>query len=203
MSDQPSPLPPAAPPIPPSKTSGLSIASLVLGILGITCILPLIGALLAVVFGIIALNQISKSGGSIRGRGQAIAGLVLGGIGFVMIPILAALVLPQLGRARGPACEANCFAHVKAISLACGLYADIYNGKLPQKLDALSDFVSTTSIFYCPLAKNRTVYAYEFTGVTNKWHEDPQVVILREIEPSHNGRRTLLFDDGRVELRKE
>ena len=43
----------------PPKTSGLAITSLVLGILGITCILPVFGAILAIVFGVIALSQIN------------------------------------------------------------------------------------------------------------------------------------------------
>ena len=51
-----------------ATTSGFAIASLVLGILG--------GAVLAIVFGFIALSQIKKSGA--KGRGMAIAGVVLG-----------------------------------------------------------------------------------------------------------------------------
>jgi hypothetical protein len=36
--------------------------------------------------------------------------------------------------------------------------------------------------------------------VTNKWQNDPDVVILRETEANHRGRRTLLYDDGHVQL---
>src|SRR5450756_2242377 len=49
--------PPAQPPVPRARqrTSGWAIASLVLGVCGFTCI-PLIGAILAIVFGFLAVS---------------------------------------------------------------------------------------------------------------------------------------------------
>ncbi len=63
------------------KTSGLAIAAFVLSLLWIFGF----GSLLAVIFGIIALVSISRSHGTRRGRGWAIAGLVIGAIGLVAI----------------------------------------------------------------------------------------------------------------------
>jgi Domain of unknown function (DUF4190) len=84
---------PAAPPPYPEQpyqqqgTNGYAIASLVLGIIGMV-----IGSILAVVFGHMALGQIRRS--SQGGRGLAIAGLVLGYLGIagtlIVIVILAA-----------------------------------------------------------------------------------------------------------------
>ena len=205
MSDQPSAVPPTSPTTPPSpNTSGLAIASLVLGILGITCILPIIGPILALVFGIIALSQINKSSGAVTGHGKAVAGLVLGCIGVLLVPviILASMLLPALSVARAKAREAVCISHVKQIGIACAMYADTYNGNLPQKLDDLTNIVTTTKIFICPSAKDLTGYSYEFTSVTNKWGSNPDVVILREIEANHRGRRVALYNDGHVELQK-
>ncbi len=54
----------------------LAMASMILGLLG-GCILPFIGSLLAVVFGHMALNQMRRTGVQ-KGRGLAIAGLILG-----------------------------------------------------------------------------------------------------------------------------
>ncbi|WP_231639413.1 DUF4190 domain-containing protein [Mycobacterium sp. Marseille-P9652] len=77
---------PYQPPYPPpgytqppqnQTTSGFAIASLVLGILG--------GVLLSVIFGIIALGR-TKPGGQ-RGRGMAIAGLVLSGVWVAVIAV--------------------------------------------------------------------------------------------------------------------
>jgi hypothetical protein len=58
---------PYAPVAPPTPTNTLAILALVFGILG---------SVLAVVFGHIALSQITRTGA--QGRGLAIAGLILG-----------------------------------------------------------------------------------------------------------------------------
>lgn len=58
-------------------TNGLAIASFVLGLTWVFWI----GSFLAIVFGLVALSQISASDGKQSGEGFAIAGLVLGVIG--------------------------------------------------------------------------------------------------------------------------
>jgi Domain of unknown function (DUF4190) len=73
-----------------SGRNGLAVASLVLGIVSIPMCFLFLPALLAVVFGGIALAQISSNPGQ-AGRGQAIAGLVLGGLSLALI-ILAIIV---------------------------------------------------------------------------------------------------------------
>lgn len=68
------------------QTSGLAMASLILGLLWLCGI----GSILATIFGAVALNQISKSHGTITGKGMAIAGLVLGilGLGGLFFPVV-------------------------------------------------------------------------------------------------------------------
>ncbi len=63
--------------------NGFCVASLVLGIIGLP-ICVFVPSLLAVIFGIIGLAQISNSQGNTSGRGMGIAGLVLGGIGLLI-----------------------------------------------------------------------------------------------------------------------
>lgn len=63
----------------PGKANGLAVASLLLGVIGIT----VIGAILSVVLGILALGQIRRTGQ--RGRGLAIAGLVFSGIWLILL----------------------------------------------------------------------------------------------------------------------
>ncbi len=99
--------PPAAPPPPPppaggwyaptpgaqpTTTNGFAVASLVLGI-AVLCT-GIIGGILAVIFGNLALSRIAESAGRQRGRGLAIAGIVLGwiGIGLTAIAAIAWLV---------------------------------------------------------------------------------------------------------------
>ena len=71
----------------PGRTSGLAIASMVLGIVWVYWI----GSILAVIFGHIAISQTSRDE-TLRGRGMAIAGLVLGyvGVGTLLLIIIAA-----------------------------------------------------------------------------------------------------------------
>ena len=66
------------------RNNGLAIASMVLGIVWIYGI----GSILAVIFGHVALSQIKRSVGSQRGRGMAIAGLVLGYIGVALLALI-------------------------------------------------------------------------------------------------------------------
>ena len=65
------------------STNGLAIASMVLGIIWIYWL----GSLLAVVFGHVALNQIKRNPLQ-DGRGMAIAGLVLGYVGLVVLALV-------------------------------------------------------------------------------------------------------------------
>lgn len=79
----PAPAYPAYPGMPaqPQKTNGFAIASLIFGIIG--------GVLLSAIFGIIALVQIKKN--NEKGKGMAIAGLVLSGawVAVICIAVLA------------------------------------------------------------------------------------------------------------------
>lgn len=89
---------PTAPPPPPvgwqqpsqsarrQSTSGFAVASLVLGIL--LCTSPF-GGILAVIFGNLALARIDASEGAMRGRGLAIAGIVLGWVQIGLTAIAA------------------------------------------------------------------------------------------------------------------
>jgi hypothetical protein len=76
---------------PATQTSSAAIASLVLGLLGIT-FLPLIGSVLAIVFGHVASKEIDRSQGTISGRAMAIVGLVLGYL-VVGAAVVAAVVI--------------------------------------------------------------------------------------------------------------
>lgn len=76
---------PAQTPPPPQRgeTSGFAIASFVFGLIG--------GVVLSVIFGIIALRRISRRG--LRGKGFALAGLVLSGLWTLVIVIVIVVAL--------------------------------------------------------------------------------------------------------------
>jgi hypothetical protein len=68
------------------RTDGLAIASLVIGILSLVCSFICLGVVLgptAAIMGFISRQRIATSGGMLGGGGLAIAGLVLGIVGFI------------------------------------------------------------------------------------------------------------------------
>jgi len=94
------PAPPPPPPLPQppapsygapapsaSKTNGLAVASLVCGIVGCFTVT----AIVAIVLGFIARNQIEQSGGTQQGSGMALAGIILGfvwiGLSFIQLAV--------------------------------------------------------------------------------------------------------------------
>lgn len=84
-----------APPLPmPVGTSGWAIFSLISGILAWLGVFGL-GGIAAVIAGMIAKNEINKSGGRLGGGGMATAGLVLGwvNIAFACLGLCLALLI--------------------------------------------------------------------------------------------------------------
>ncbi|MDO8144492.1 MULTISPECIES: DUF4190 domain-containing protein [unclassified Isoptericola] len=77
---------------PVRRTNGLAVASLVLGILW----LGWVGSVLAVVFGHVALRQISNAPPHApqEGRGIAIAGVVLGWVGVATLGLMMLFLVP-------------------------------------------------------------------------------------------------------------
>lgn len=69
---------PASPASSGPKTSGLAIASLICAIAGICT--GGIGGIVGIILGIVALKKIGASGGSMGGRGIAIAAIIVGAV---------------------------------------------------------------------------------------------------------------------------
>jgi hypothetical protein len=82
------PAPAPAPAATGERTSGMAVTALIMGILGFVFFGPL--AILAIIFGGIGLSQTGKDP-TLKGRGMAVAGLVLGiigGIGWIIALIV-------------------------------------------------------------------------------------------------------------------
>lgn len=75
-----------------APTSGLALASFLLGIGGLT-ILPLIGSVLAVLFGYMARNDIRARPTQVSGDGLATAGIVMGWVPIAATVLIAVLAL--------------------------------------------------------------------------------------------------------------
>ena len=94
-------------------TSRMAVASMVLGFLS-CLVLP---AILAIILGVIALMQISRSNGRLKGTGFAVAGLVCGVV-FAIFILIAALLLPAVGSARDAARRVQCASQMKQLNLS-------------------------------------------------------------------------------------
>ncbi|HUV04949.1 MAG TPA: DUF4190 domain-containing protein [Armatimonadota bacterium] len=143
-----------APEHPAPRTSGLAIASLVLAILGLV---TWVTALVGLVLGIIAMVQIGRTPQKLRGMGVAIAGTVIGGIEFFLMPIVAAILVPVFFMARGNAQKALCMTNVKQLCMAMQQYATDYGGKYPTAEnwnDTLQSYVKNPNVLICPAEKS-------------------------------------------------
>ncbi len=112
----------AAPPVPSSAasapTSGLAIGSLVCGILGF----PTLGlaGIAAVVLGHVSLSKIKRAGGALKGKGVAVAGLVLGyfSVLILLVAMVAGLITPLILRQQQAAERVAMGSNTKQIGLA-------------------------------------------------------------------------------------
>ena len=111
--------PPSFPTTPlPPKNCGLAIWSLVLGILGLTCFW-LIAAIPAVICGHVAYSRIRRSAGALTGEGLALGGMITGYIGIAfsifLIPLMAAIAIPNFVKARTTAQMNACINNLRQI----------------------------------------------------------------------------------------
>jgi hypothetical protein len=110
------PLRPVGPGLAAPRTSGMAITSLVLGCVSFMC--WIFTGLPAVILGIVALRQINRSKGQLKGDGLAIGGIVTGGVScFLILPVMVALLLPAVQAAREAARRSMAMNNLKVISL--------------------------------------------------------------------------------------
>ena len=145
----------------PAETSGKAITSLICGLL---FFVPF-AFIAAVVFGHIALSEVKRSAGRLKGEGLAIAGLVLGYLWIAGIPIIliiAAIAIPNLLRARIVANEASALAGVRTL-----IAAEIsYTAEHPEAgfTCSLSDLSRSQLISGQLAAGQRNGYRFELQG---------------------------------------
>jgi type II secretory pathway pseudopilin PulG len=113
-------------PYQPTRTDGGAIASMVLGIASFVLCLSFFSGIPAVIVGHISRSKIKKSGGRLKGDGMALAGLILGYISFLSIPLILAIAIPNMLRARISANEAAAASTVRTINTTQITYSTTY-----------------------------------------------------------------------------
>jgi prepilin-type processing-associated H-X9-DG protein len=213
------PVPPGAlRPIP--KTSGMAIASLVLGVLGVfSCGAT---ALVGLILGIIAMSKIRQSKGILGGGGIALAGTVVSAVFLFMLPMLAAMLLPALAKAKQKAQTIVCVNNMKQLSVAVRIYASDHKDQFPPAAtwcDAIfTDAGAATKLFQCPAGDHskRSDYAFnaKLSGMDEK-QVAPNTVLFFETDggwnvsggpelmlkqPRHGKTFVVAFADGSVQM---
>ena len=163
------PMPPGVP-LPDARTDGKAVASLILGILGVT-IFTVFAGLPAIILGHISYSNIKKSMGRLKGSGMAIAGLVMGYLSVVSIPlilIIAAIAIPNLLRSRMAANEATAVGGLRTVYVAAGTYREVYKS-FPASLEELgpsssgkADAQHADLIDMALASGQKTGYAYSY-----------------------------------------
>ena len=116
----------------PVKSSGLALAALILGIFSILCPILLPG-ILAIIFGVMAVNAVNRDPMRLTGRGQAIGGIVTGAFSLVLfvIALPIAILLPALGKAKELSYRSACAANLSGITKCLILYSADNNDRYP------------------------------------------------------------------------
>jgi hypothetical protein len=221
---------PAAPGVPPvmsarppveGKMSGMAIASLVLGVLGWVTLG--LGSLLGLILGIVAMVRIGRSRGALRGNGVALAGTIVSGTFLLIVPILAAMLLPALAKAKAKAQGIYCMNNLKQLGLGTIMYANDHQNLLPAGTNwssAVVKYVGSERVFVCPADRHAKKCAYAFnvnlSGIDLKEVRSPSdTVLIFESDgdwnatggpemvltsPRHIRAVGLVFADGHAEL---
>jgi prepilin-type processing-associated H-X9-DG protein len=197
---------------PPKYTSGSSRAGVAVAafVCGLLFFLPP-AALLAVILGIIGIVQTGRR----RGRGFAVAGLVLGFLGL----FATAALVPSFFRAKEMSNRVLCGSHLRQIGMAMFMYANENRGVYPPgppELLATQDI--TPEVFVCPSTDHTPAarqsnqlqpynpvpgktlsYVYLGKGMTST--AGATTVLVYEPLTNHNKAGiNVLFGDGSVEF---
>ena len=110
----------------------MAVASLVLGIISIPTLgLALVGGVISLILGIIALRKANRDPATYGGKSLAIAGIVTSCVSFAvagMMVIVAAIAIPNLLKSQQAAHEVFALSAVKEIGQAQVLYS-VSNGR--------------------------------------------------------------------------
>jgi prepilin-type processing-associated H-X9-DG protein len=171
------------------RTSKLAITSFVMGLISLViCVLWPVLALPAIICGIIALVKISGSGGKLKGKGFAIAGIVPPAVMAFLIPFLAmflAIMMPAMNKAKNIAQRVVCGRNIEGLGASLTVYANDYDWQLPPADQWCDLLVAETAVspktLLCPdsdAVEGESSYAININVVGKKLDELPADMVL-------------------------
>lgn len=191
----------ARPPAP--ETSGYAVASLVLGIVGFV-IGFLIPEVLAIVFGVKARRAIARSAGRLKGKGLALAGMILGIVHLALVPILISILIPALMGAQEQARRIQSASNLWQICRAAHAYVRVHEDRMPPNLDVLMPYFMDKEVFKNPRREEHDPngdYAY-VAGLgkvrRRELRSDDVIVYEKDDGLAESEGRNVGFADGRV-----
>jgi type II secretory pathway pseudopilin PulG len=120
---------------------GMAIASLVLGLLSLPLMCAfgagLLTAIVGLILGIVALVRSNRAPAEHGGKGLAIGGIAASAVCFLTVPIIAAIAIPSLLRARTSANESAAIGDVRTVISAQAAYQSANGGYYASTLDCL------------------------------------------------------------------
>jgi hypothetical protein len=195
----------AAIPAGPAKTSGMAVGSLICGILGLLLWLPCIPA---VILGHLGLSAIKKSAGALKGRGMAVAGLVMGYVMIAAIPliaILASLAVPAYNAVQAQGNQIKAINNARQIVSGMKQYAAGHGGKYPASLETLFDeqILLDRRVLEFPAQMQVPGQGWEYLGEGHTDRDLGNVVILRSRQPDRQKKIIVARNDGVVAVERE
>jgi type II secretory pathway pseudopilin PulG len=191
-----------------AQTAGKAIASLVLGLLGLVICLA---GIPAIILGHMALSEIKKSAGRLKGDGMALAGLIMGYLSIIALPvilIIAAIAIPNLLRSRIAANESSAVGSIRTVNTAEVTYASTYpKAGFSTSLEALGGPTPCTesSTAACLIdsvlasgQKSGYRFTYEVQDANGDGTNDAYLVQALPVTPGTTGMRSFCSDETGV-----
>jgi hypothetical protein len=186
----------------PAETRPLDKTSLFSLISALLLCVPFITGIAAIVLGRMGLRRTEDP--NIRGRRLAKAGFYLGIASCVLWLLLTPMMVMGIMRAREAALQAVCMSHMRSIGLVLHMYANEWNGHLPDDLGALvtSRYILGTAIFTCPATEpppSGLSYTYLGQGLQLSRIRNASQFVLAHEDPGNHRRMGVLYADLHVE----
>jgi hypothetical protein len=169
------------PRVQPDQTSGKAVGALICGLL--TFLLPILAAIPAVILGFMAQGDIKRSGGRLAGGGMALAGIVLGFVGnLVLCPVF--ILVPAVQKVREAAARTQTMNNFKQIALAMHNYHDVH-GQLPPAVvyDQNGKPLYSWRVLVLPFIEQDNLYR-QFK-LDEAWDGPNNIRLLQQMPPTY------------------